>query len=287
MVSVVPCRLYFLFARASPVAVIFRRGPTRWVQVIRWNTATDQFDPGHWFHGRIYERRCDLSPSGELMVYFASKQNEQQAESDYSVSWTAVSKPPWLTALALWPKGDCWAGGGMFADDRTLLLNQGDEPHPKHNPLGHLAVRVQYYCGGGDLPLLANRLVRDGWVQEDCGRWAGWKKADPPESWTRTQPNGAWQAARRLHGFLRQKSGLMRTWDETFAVRSPDRQTEIPLPKATWVDWDQRGRLVLARDGCIVAATWDADGQITEQLLADFNSTKPAPIAAPAWANEW
>src|SRR4051812_15030832 len=63
----VPPRLFFLLARKSPTAVIFRRGPSDWVQLIRWNTQTDDFEPGQWFHGRVYEHRCDLSPNGELL----------------------------------------------------------------------------------------------------------------------------------------------------------------------------------------------------------------------------
>jgi len=30
--------------------------------------------------------------------------------------WTAISKPPWLTALARWPQEDTWSGGAQFID---------------------------------------------------------------------------------------------------------------------------------------------------------------------------
>jgi hypothetical protein len=69
----VAARIFVLFARKSPTAVIFRRGPSKWVQLVKWNTKTDVFEPGQWFHGRIYERRSDLSPNGSLLVYFAQK----------------------------------------------------------------------------------------------------------------------------------------------------------------------------------------------------------------------
>jgi len=29
-------------------------------------------------------------------------------------SWTAISRAPWLRALVLFGKGDCWHGGGLF-----------------------------------------------------------------------------------------------------------------------------------------------------------------------------
>lgn len=95
-------RLYALLAREANVAVVFRRGPSKRVQLLLWHTDTDEFEEGQWFKGRIYERRSDLSPNGKLLVYFAADHKEGY------FSWTAVSKPPFLTALALWPKGDCW-----------------------------------------------------------------------------------------------------------------------------------------------------------------------------------
>jgi hypothetical protein len=49
----VPPRIYMLFARESPVSVVFRRGPSEWYQLIKWNTADDSFEPGQWFHGRL------------------------------------------------------------------------------------------------------------------------------------------------------------------------------------------------------------------------------------------
>src|SRR5690606_15991035 len=118
-----PSRLYVLLARKARVGVILRRGPSKWVQVIRWSTSSDAFEDGQWFHGRIYERRCDLSPDGRLFLYFAAKFHRAQAQGSYTYSWTAVSKPPWLTAIALWPKGDAWHGGGLFESNTALMLN--------------------------------------------------------------------------------------------------------------------------------------------------------------------
>jgi hypothetical protein len=66
-----PCRLFVIHAREKPVALILRRGPARWYHLIAWRTDTDTFEHGAWFRGRIYEDRCDLSPDGELFLYFA------------------------------------------------------------------------------------------------------------------------------------------------------------------------------------------------------------------------
>src|SRR5690349_10075456 len=41
-----PARLFVLLASNSPVGVILRRGPTDWVQMIKWHTDTDKFEEG-------------------------------------------------------------------------------------------------------------------------------------------------------------------------------------------------------------------------------------------------
>ena len=173
----------------------------------------------------------------------------------------------------------------MFADDHTLLLNQGDVPHPKHNPDGHLRVVVQH-LNGEDSSLFAHRLLRDGWVQEDRGTWHDYKSADPPQTWSRQQPGGSSRIVRRVRGFFRQDRGVIRTYDEAFALRSPE-GIDLPLPDVEWADWDSQGRLVLAKAGKIVAAMVTADGSLNERVLADFNAARPARITSPPSARTW
>jgi hypothetical protein len=133
--GVIPCRLFVIPARDAPVAAVLRRGPSSWYQVLRWDTSSDEVSDGAWFRGRIYEDKCDLSPDGELFVYFC---HGGRSRPVYTDSWTAVSRLPWLSALALWPSGTTYGGGGRFADDRTLILRNGkhDRPHPDHLPQG-------------------------------------------------------------------------------------------------------------------------------------------------------
>jgi len=58
------------------------------VQLIRWNTKTDEFETGQRFHGRVYVGRSDLSPDGSLLIYFANKISSQTlADTEYSYAW--------------------------------------------------------------------------------------------------------------------------------------------------------------------------------------------------------
>src|SRR5260370_36949934 len=109
-------RMYAILPRKAPFGVVFRRGPSKSVLLIGWNTSNDTFQQGQWLRGRIYERRCDLSPDGNLLLYFAASYRKPY------YSWPAISRPPYLTALALWPKGDGWRCGGDFLPQHRLPL---------------------------------------------------------------------------------------------------------------------------------------------------------------------
>ena len=281
-----PCRLYVILAREAPVAVIFRRGPSKRVQVIRWDTATDTFTPGQWFHGRIYEKRGDLSPDGEYLIYFAQKYNIRTLwDEEYTYSWTAISRLPYLTALALWPKGDAWDGGGLFLTRNQVWLNHPPErmePHRDHRPQGLEIIGNERTLGEDD-PILLRRLVRDGWrhTQQARGEFLNYNQGFvtyAPDILRKQNPFG-WQKLTLTNTL----SGFTRRTD--YSVRYAEGQ-EYRLNDAVWADWDQRGRLVYARSGKLFAATFGDDG-LEEQELADFNANQPDTLAAPEWAKKW
>jgi hypothetical protein len=145
---ITPCRLFVILARDVPIAVILRRGPSRWFHVIRWDMQRDVFEHGAWFRGRIYESKCDLSPDGQLLVAFVHQ--GRRLTTSYTDSWTAVSRAPWLHALTLWPQGTTYGGGGRFMGKRDLTIRHGVSmlAHPDHPAtdlsvsFGNVAVHV-------------------------------------------------------------------------------------------------------------------------------------------------
>ena len=82
---------------------MIRRGPTSWCGIGRWDVATARYEHGAWLRGRIYPQRCDLSADGKWLCYFAL-----QPSAGWELGWTyvAVSRLPWLYALAAWRTGD-------------------------------------------------------------------------------------------------------------------------------------------------------------------------------------
>jgi hypothetical protein len=281
----VPARVFMIFARHSPNAVIFRRGPSDWVQIIKWNTQADTFDFGQWFHGRIYERRSDLSPDGSLLIYFARKiTGRTLKDNEYTYAWTAVSRPPFLTALALWPKGDCWHGGGLFKNARTVELNHRPnvaKAHPKHNPKG-LKVILKKNVHGEDDPIFSERLERDGWALQQ-----EWIVKNTPTLFKTLQP----EIREKLSPDGKLLIVLTRSierldYSEEFAISDNRRSFVIGLEGASWADWDQQGRLVFARDGKVFSGSI-ADQELTERELIDFNPSKPGSVVSPEWATKW
>jgi hypothetical protein len=128
--------LFVITAEAADVAVVFRRGPADWFHLLAWDLASDELTPGAWFRGRLYPEKCDLSSDGRFLLNFAHQGNK--SGSSYTHAWTAVSRPPWLSALALWPAGTTYGGGGRFVGRRSLMLRHCGAPktHPKHPATG-------------------------------------------------------------------------------------------------------------------------------------------------------
>ncbi|MEM9011941.1 MAG: hypothetical protein AAGE18_11990 [Pseudomonadota bacterium] len=113
--------LHILYARRATKAVILRRGPARHVRCILWDWSDDTFEDGQWFRGRIRPEHSDISADGRHFLYLAYDYGPGGASVGHA--WTAISRPPWLTALALYPDASYRGGGGRFLDDRRYLVD--------------------------------------------------------------------------------------------------------------------------------------------------------------------
>ncbi|MEX3017791.1 hypothetical protein [Gymnodinialimonas hymeniacidonis] len=127
-----PCRLSIYFASEKPRAVILRRGPTRNVCMIEWNTKTDTFKDGQWVKHRVYEEKCDLSTDSKHFAYFGF--SDHQSHGQMTGGFAAVSEVPYFTALAILVEGSTWGHGGRFVDRHHVLCpylhNDGVPPLP-------------------------------------------------------------------------------------------------------------------------------------------------------------
>lgn len=115
-------RLHLFFATENDRALILRQGPSRQFRMILWQRDDDSFEDGQWIRNKVYVERCSLSPDGRHFIYFLL---DGRWSSDARGSFSALSRPPYWTALALFPQGDTWGGGGVFLDN-THYFAQGD-----------------------------------------------------------------------------------------------------------------------------------------------------------------
>jgi hypothetical protein len=275
-----PCRLFVYLARQTPVALVLRRGPSEWVRLSLWRTDRDTFEHGQWMKGRVYERRSDLSPDGSLFFAFV-RQTGGFDVSPTRDSWLTVSRPPFFTALALWFIGGTWTPGGYFQSATSMWVSF-DTLAPE---VGVVPSWLTMRVGGRALPYVDrtlqstertvyfNRLLRDGWERLESDAYASmWQRRHASESRTLTMFE-RWESYSEYGG----------PYVIEYECRDDRSGAVTALGRATWADWDQQGRLVLARDGRLNVWT-EEQGFVA---LYDFNGQAPDPQPSPIWAHEW
>jgi hypothetical protein len=207
------------------------------VRVIHWNRETDEFTPGQWFRGKIYADRSDISPDGQHMIYFAMG-GVAWAIPETGGTWTALSRVPSLTALAIWPQGDTWAGGGIFKSNKSYWLDTYHSSLRDHTNLRRIFLHPA-----------PSRMERDGWVPKEQ-RLRMFEK-EIPDGWTlrlkRNYPTVRYELEHREHG------------------------VKLEFPAWEWAEWD-RHRLVWAEQGCIRAARLEPHRLEAACTLYDANN---------------
>lgn len=119
-------RLHLFHARDAMTSVILRQGPTRLWRMILWDRETDTFQDGQWLKLKVYPERCDLSPDGRHFLYFTL---DGQWSQPTKGCYTVICRPPYFTALRLYPQGDTWGGGGYFIDATRFCINSWGKPY--------------------------------------------------------------------------------------------------------------------------------------------------------------
>lgn len=275
MPSPVPARLHVLLARDAPGAVVIRRGPSRHTALIGWDRRTDSFTPGQWLHGRIYERRCDLSPDGRHLIYFAMN---GRWDSPAKGAWTAISRPPYLKALALYAKGNCWHGGGLFLSARDYWLNDGygHTPLRDDSRLRQSAAYPWHEAYGGECPSVYYiRLQRDGWAMKyrapdgAGGEVIRFEKA----------AGGHWRLLKTAHATVHHPVGRGCYFDE-HALWNARSGESIPCPDWEWAEVDG-DRLVWAESGRLLCGRLGNSGLQAVKELQDFNPLRFERREAP------
>lgn len=268
-----PPRLYAMIAARAPLAVVFRRGPTDWWQVSRWDLDSGALEPGAWFHGTLYPRRSDLSPCGQILYYLALK----GGPGDFLGGiYSAVSKAPWLSSLAAWAEMGTWTRGYHFAAGRDRAVVKLDIG--SLSPLRY-ALRVT--------PVVQYAVERRrGWVEhESCPPRAADDTWDERREavLAKTRPGGGARLVLTDHGH-----------DPDLAIegRHPTYRLEGghhpgELEGVVWADWDPQGRLLVATAGGTLEVRALRGRTIAVEVSHDLAPLVPDPAPAPEWAQRW
>lgn len=275
MTAETPPRIYCIAATRAPIAAVFRRGPTSWSHVGRWDLEAGRYEPGAWFRGRIFPRRSDLSPDGRFLCYFAHKPT---ASWEHGESYVALSRLPWLTALHAFGTCGTWTRGFHFTG------KDGRDP-PEHAKL--------------PIPFALRSLPV---VQFASERLRGWEEAadSPPR-----EPGDVWDERRNARMQKRQPGGHHLLRVESLGRAGGEFGVDLavdglrvsyslettgathPLHHVQWADWDREGRLLVAtRSGKLQIVHFSSD-RSEVQFEEDLSIQGPDPAPAPEWARQW
>ena len=274
-----PARVHVILARKSNTAVVIRRGPSKSVCTMLWDRGQDEFKLGQWLRGRIYERRCDLSPDGRHFIYFAM---DGKWDGPVKGSWTAISRAPYLKALALWPWGDCWNGGGLFLSDTAFWRNAGYH-QDEIDTVGRLRKKLteetqfpSHESYGGECPgVYFIRLLRDGWTLQ---------RQESPSSdesitiFEKSLPSG-WVLEKSAHASIKHTAGRGCYYD-THRLLHRESGTTLDHPEWEWAELDRK-RMVWVSKGELYAAKIHGKGLGDVKILHDINDMEFETIAAP------
>ncbi len=271
----VPPRIYCIYAAAAPVVAVFRRGPSNWAHVGRWDLAAGRYEPGAWLGGRLFPRRSDLSPDGQYLCYFAHKPS---ATWEHGEAYVAISKLPWLTALHSFPTCGTWTRGYCFTEDSETDSLQG------------AALPIPY--GLRSIPAIqfANERRR-GWIEAPNS-----PARDPSDMWDerrnarmrKLQPHGTRVLCVESLGWAGGEFGVDQAVDGLRVRYSLEANGDLELlDDLQWADWSREGHLLLAtRAGQLQVRRFDA-GRSDIMSEVDLSRLEPDPTPAPPWAQCW
>jgi hypothetical protein len=267
-----PPRLFGILARDAPVVAVLRRGSSNWAHIGPWDVEALTYQGGSWLRGTLYPQRCDVSPDGRYLAAMALVPLSDWAPG---TTYVAISRLPWLTALAAWGTQGTWSRGAHFA-----APGEWGVPEPDHGDAEPLRSRHGLVATGSAQSYVVER--RGGWVEAP---------GSPPRS-----PTDMWDERRADQivmikpapyggavlsvsgGQAAFRSGPLSRWAAPTYVLNGD-----PLLDVQWADWAHDGRLLVAtthgqlqvRDGAEVI--WVVD-------LAPF---EPDPQPPPPEATRW
>jgi len=271
--------LYVLTATRAPVAAVFLRQPGKSWMVARWDLQTGELEQGAWLRGTLYPRRCDLSPDGTVLYYFLAKSSARPfLGMTGRQTFSALSKLPWVYALAAWRESGTWTRGYHFAE-----AGRWDIGEPQHGSADGLRTRLGL---ARTAPEQYATERRRGWVEHELC-----PPRDPHDAWDENRsvvlakpaPTGAMRLVLTDRGWDPQAPGAIDGRAPEYSLEIGERTTV--LDDALWADWHPGGVLLVAtEDSRLQIREPDGRRVVVER---DLSQLRPDPRPAPSWAQRW
>jgi hypothetical protein len=279
-------RLFGICATAADIVAVLRRGPSNWTHLGLWDLTSEQFQSGSWLRARVYQQRCDVSPDGRYLCYFALNGGAQWSAGG---TYIAVSRLPWFTALAAWGTQGTHTLGAHFVEDRTSWTlpepDEGDDGPLRHR-YGTAMTHPQDFAverrrGWTDLPGPAQPA---GDVRGEP-RVERYRVGRPRPGQPKRREHDIWLVASGGYAAHRSMDGRHYRPPAYDLRDGPGGPALISLDGVQWADWARDGRLLVAttdgrlqiRDGSTAAVRW-------ELSLAELT---PTPRPPPPQARHW
>lgn len=302
-------RVYGILAPEANKVVLFRRGPSKLTLQLVWDLETDEITPGQWIRGKVYVERCDVSPDGRYFVaaianYGKIRQHERQLEY-----WTAISRPPYFTALAIWGSYGSYEGGGFWRSNNEVSLNNlvstfdNVEAWVEVKGVQPPVTAINLNPSSNSLRSLQEILhEKRGWIRgENFSRLeVGERLWEAYAAMTLTTEPKLIDKAATYRSFFDRSTftrevpggkiwlGLL---GDTFLWQFYDERGSLITQWTTsgnqgfWLEVDHNGWPIFSDKGCLYRWTNFPNGEPT--LVADLNHYTFEPVAPPAWATKW
>ncbi len=298
-----PARIYGILAPKAKRVVLFRRGPSQHTLQLVWDLETDRVTPGQWIKGKVFVERSDVSQDGRYLIAAVSNYTRMHGENPLDF-WTAISRPPYFTAIAFFESTSTYEGGGFWKSKTEVWLNnfigcweekQGVKPPVK---------AVLMHSAGISGPVLWDQIMlKRAWKVETRLEAVFWERngedrrqaaialgfdpafvVDYPRrgaklvqtTWTRPFKYGSMTCSdlwdRTVWQLLDLEGSVVREWT-------------APTDQPFWLEVDHNDLPIFSEKGCLYRWTGFPHGEPT--LVADLNPYTFQPVPPPDWATKW
>lgn len=296
-------RVFGILVPNANQVVLFRRGPSRATLQLTWDLTTDELVLGQWIKGKVFTRRCDVSPDGRYLIAAVSDYSrgrmkhriEKQRGEEVTDFWTAISRPPYFTALALWIDDGAYQGGGIWFGNSALGLNLTTTARESKPPRLALKLESLALPGSEDEPLFSLLMIKRGWTVAGAPDWI-LKRPDLQEWWptadklvrerfpeltvapTEGEGPGTWVKPLRS-GKLRR---LVQDHEDQWQLLNA---TNEVLFQPSWIEADADGTPIWAQEGKLYRWRSFPDGE--PQMICDLNPMTFEAVPPPESALKW